>query len=165
MPLKRLSIALALAMILAACGGSDAEQAVGEAAAEQIDEEVSEEAMDDDMTEEAMDDDMTEEAMDDDMTDGHMPTTFTVTIENRSESTNLPTPLAPGAFAVHSAMDTLFAAGELDRGEGLEALAEDGDPNGLIDALTSQATVKAAAAFAVPDAASEAGPAAVPRRA
>jgi hypothetical protein len=67
--------------------------------------------------------------------------------------------LAPGVYAVHTAMDTLFAAGELDRDQGLEALAEDGDPGGLIDTLAGEPTVKEAAAFTVPEGAGEAGPA------
>jgi hypothetical protein len=151
--LKRFSLAMALAMFLAACGGSDAgEAAAGEPA-------TSEQAMDDNMTEEAMDDNMTEEAMDDDMTEGHTPAVFTVTIQNTSDTADLPTPLAPGLFAVHNATDAVFAEDEPDRGQGLEALAEDGDPTGLVASLEATTTVKDVAAFAVPDGATEAGPA------
>ena len=51
------------------------------------------------------------------------------------------TPLAPGAFIVHTSMETLFAEGVVDRGEGLEALAEDGDPSTLVASLGALATV------------------------
>ena len=169
MLLRRFSLVLALAMIMAACGGSDSgESAAGEPAMEQMDDSMSEEAMDDSMSEEAMDDDMSEEAMDDDMSEEamddsmsaeHTPTTFTVTIANVSDSAELATPLAPGVYAVHSAMDTLFAEGELDRGQGLEALAEDGDPTPLVEALSAETTVTEAAPFTVPEGAAEAGPA------
>ena len=157
---RRFSLALALAMIVAACGGSDAGETVaGEPATEQVDDNMSEEAMDDNMSEETMDDNMSEETMDDDMSAGHMPTAFTVTIQNTSDTAALPTPLAPGVYAVHNAMDALFAADEVDKGQGLEALAEDGDPNELLATLTGQTTVKEAAAFAVPEGAAEAAPA------
>ncbi len=182
MLLKKLSLALALAMVVAACGRSDAgETAVGEPAMEQTDDAMSDETMDDmsdetmdDMSEETMDDmsdetmddmseetmdDMSDEAMDDNMAAGHTPTSFTVTIRNTSDSAALATPLAPGVYAVHSAMDTLFAADQLDRGEGLEALAEDGDPSGLLAALGDQMGVKEAGAFSVPEGATEAAPA------
>ena len=63
------------------------------------------------------------------------PTTFRVTIENVSLDHTLITvrglcldvPLAPGVFVVHHGLNPLFTVGEPDRGQGLEALAEDGD--------------------------------------
>lgn len=97
--------------------------------------------------------------MDDDMTEAHPPTTFTVTIVNTSDSTDLATPLAPGVFAVHNPKDTLFAPGELDRAQGLEALAEDGDPDVLVTTLSRDATVRRIDTFSVPDGAAEPGPA------
>ncbi len=59
---------------------------------------------------------------------------FRLRIENLSNATTLMTsdgdsravPLSPGSFAVHEAPDPLFTAGEEDRGEGLERIAEDG---------------------------------------
>jgi hypothetical protein len=69
----------------------------------------------------------------------------------------LTSPLAPGAFAVHSAPSALFRAGMSDTGMGLEALAEDGDPSGLSAALASQSGVRVAGAFNTP--AGAAGPA------
>ena len=173
--LKKLWIGIAFALVLAACGGGDdgattQPPAEDEAMADEAmtDEEMSDEAMsDEEMSDEAMSDEemsdesMTDEEMSDEsMTDeGHSPTSFTVTITNVSDTAELETPLAPGAFAVHSAMDTLFVAGELDRGQGLEALAEDGDPSVLVAALEAESTVSSAGAFAIPDGAEEAGPA------
>lgn len=109
----------------------------------------------DEMSDDAMtDDEMTDNAM----SDGHMPTTFTVTITTNAD-TELPTPLAPGAYLVHTSMDTLFVEGQVDRGDGLEALAEDGDPGGLVTSLESVGTVSTTGVFATPDGAAEAGPA------
>ena len=59
-------------------------------------------------------------------------THFTVTIANDDDSN---TPLAPGAWVVHADGMPLFADGEADMGDGLEDLAEDGNPGPLADAL------------------------------
>lgn len=56
-------------------------------------------------------------------------------------------------------METLFAEGAIDRGEGLEALAEDGDPVGLAATLGALPTVSSADVFTTPDGAEAAGPA------
>ena len=61
--------------------------------------------------------------------------TFQVRIENVSADSDLPTPLAPGIWVLHSGAGPLFTSGEADRGYGLEALAEAGNPTILIDAL------------------------------
>jgi len=55
--------------------------------------------------------------------------TFTATIDNLT-GTDL-TPISPGVYAVFTGMNPLFKDGKADRGEGLEALAEDGDPSTL----------------------------------
>jgi hypothetical protein len=147
---KQLSIALALTLLLAACGGSDESDAAStasETTAAVADEEMSDEEMTD------------EEMTDEEMSDEHLPTTFTVTITNTSDDADLATPLAPGAFIVHTSMETLFADGTVDRGEGLEALAEDGDPSGLVASLGALSTVSTSAAFSNPDGGDEAGPA------
>ena len=136
---RRLSLAIALAIFLAACGGGD-DAATAAAADEMADETMT-------------DDDSMEE-----MSEEHMPTTFTVTITT-NEAAALPTPLAPGTYLVHTSMDTLFVENQVDRGEGLEALAEDGDPSGLVTSLSSVATVSTAGAFTNPDGGDEAGPA------
>ncbi len=74
-------------------------------------------------------------------------TNFTARIENVSTGTTLQpsdgsmqaVPMSPGVWVVHSAPAPLFTTGEADRGEGLEAIAEDGSPGGLGDIL-AQAT-------------------------
>ena len=65
-------------------------------------------------------------------------TRFTVNIANLDDST---TPLAPGVWAVHAEGAPLFAMGEMDRGEGLEDLAEDGNPGLLAEALVMESGV------------------------
>ena len=54
--------------------------------------------------------------------------TFRIRIQNIAPESETPTLLSPGAWVVHSESDPLFTNGEADRGEGLEMLAEDGDP-------------------------------------
>ena len=66
---------------------------------------------------------------------GHDGTDFTLTITNASENSATPTPLAPGVGVVHGSGEPLFTDGQPDRGDGLEALAEDGDPSGLVASL------------------------------
>ena len=56
---------------------------------------------------------------------------FLVRIENVSGDSDLPTPFAPGVWVLHSEPGPLFIEGEADKGYGLEALAEDGDPRDL----------------------------------
>jgi len=68
------------------------------------------------------------------VTIAHSGETFTVTIENLAASS---TPLAPGVFAVHADGNPLYDNGSADRGDGLEALAEDGDPSALAAALAA----------------------------
>ncbi len=72
--------------------------------------------------------------------------------------TGTTTPLAPGAFAAHTDEVSLFTLGQPDAGLGLEAIAEDGDPAGLADALGTLDQVSAAGAFAIPAGADEPGP-------
>lgn len=74
------------------------------------------------------------------------PTSWTARIENVGSGTTLtasdgsmhPVPLSPGVFVVHSNADPLFTAGQPDRGEGLEAIAEDGAAGGLGGALADR---------------------------
>ena len=80
------------------------------------------------------------------MLDATGPTTFRLRIENVSTSTTISTsdgmthaaPLAPGVWAVHSGADPFFTAGQPDRGEGLEGVAEDGAAAGLGDVLAGR---------------------------
>lgn len=62
---------------------------------------------------------------------------FTLRIDNISGDSALASPLAPGFYAVHSAGHALFDRGQADRGEGLEALAEDGNPAGLAEKFST----------------------------
>ena len=64
--------------------------------------------------------------------------TFRVRIQNISADGDPPTLFAPGAWVLHSESDPLFTNGETVRGEGLEALAEDGDPSTLVEDLLAR---------------------------
>jgi len=68
-------------------------------------------------------------------------------------------PLAPGAWAVHSSDVTpIFMTNESDLGEGLEDLAENGNPTSLAAALSSKTGVTSSGAFNTPSGASGPGP-------
>ncbi len=64
--------------------------------------------------------------------------TFRVRIQNISADSAPPTLFAPGVWVLHSESSPLFTSGEADRDEGLEALAEDGDPTALAAALLAK---------------------------
>lgn len=74
---------------------------------------------------------------------------FTVRVDNVSTTTTLMTsdnntqavPLAPGVWVVHTDPAPLFRPGTPDRHEGLEALAEDGNPAALGDTLASHSGI------------------------
>ncbi|MDX1660438.1 MAG: spondin domain-containing protein [Gemmatimonadota bacterium] len=66
-----------------------------------------------------------------------------------AERTGLTSPLAPGVFVVHDEPAPLFTTGQPDRGEGLEALAEDGVPSMLANSFTAD-EVGASGAFTTP---------------
>ena len=147
-------IGLILSFVLAACvpGAPNTEAGSNETMEEEsMDEDMSDEEMmeddmaDEDMAEEdMMEDDMSEEDMKEDdmseemkedemMEEDMMGAHFVVRIENVATDETLL--LAPGAFAVHTEPGVIFTSGEADRGSGLEALAEDGDPGALAEAL------------------------------
>ena len=65
------------------------------------------------------------------------PGVFTVTITNVSDSSDTPTPFAPGVYAVHSDPNVLFISGQPNLGNGLEALVEDGNPHEIHAAISS----------------------------
>ncbi len=68
-------------------------------------------------------------------------------------------PFAPGVFVVAaSGSMPLFVNGNPDLGEGLEALAEDGDPSGLAAALAGKAGVMSSGVFNTPVGAGGPGP-------
>ncbi|MEM8923221.1 MAG: spondin domain-containing protein [Actinomycetota bacterium] len=76
---------------------------------------------------------------------------FEVTISNDSQMALVPSPLAPGAYAAHTDAVAFFMRGEPDAGLGLEAIAEDGDPAALGEALaglTGTSTPLAPGAYA-----------------
>lgn len=78
------------------------------------------------------------------------PQAFMVAIENVTTD-EAPYHLAPGVFVVHSDGEPLFTEGEADRGEGLEPLAEDGNPGPLSQAI-------GATVFNTPDGSDMPGP-------
>jgi hypothetical protein len=75
-----------------------------------------------------------------------------------ASQSGLVTPFAPGVWAVHVANDPLFTAGQSDRGEGLEALAEDGNPADLNEALANRQGVIRSGVFNTPVGAAGPGP-------
>ncbi|UCF65615.1 MAG: spondin domain-containing protein, partial [bacterium] len=72
--------------------------------------------------------------------------------------TGLTNLLAPGVWVIHNAADPLFSADQPDRGEGLEALAEDGDPGMLSGSVVSRAGVLRQGVFNTPAGSSQPGP-------
>jgi hypothetical protein len=86
-------------------------------------------------------------------------TKFVVRIENTSDTTALPTPFAPGAYAVHASGKPLFQSGVSVAGQGLEKLAEDGNPKVLAAALETDPDASASGVFDTPEGADEPGPA------
>jgi hypothetical protein len=68
------------------------------------------------------------------------------------------TPLSPGVVVVHRSAEPLYTVGAIDRGRGLERIAEDGDPAELARNLTADASL-AVVAFDTPVGKSAPGPA------
>jgi len=62
-------------------------------------------------------------------------TMFTVTINNVSDTSTLPSPLAPGVWTIHGEQSKLFTTGA-SASAGMEKLAEDGDNSMMDDFLT-----------------------------
>ncbi|HET6342881.1 MAG TPA: spondin domain-containing protein [Gemmatimonadota bacterium] len=94
------------------------------------------------------------------------PQSFAVHIENvstpatlqLSDGTSAPAPTAPVLWVVHTSPDPIFTTGQADRGDGLEQLAEDGDPSVLAAALQGADGVVAGGFVNVPMGDAEAGP-------
>ncbi len=77
-----------------------------------------------------------------------------------TDNTGLVTPLSPGVWAVHDAgVNPLFDSGVADRGEGLEAIAEDGEPGALATVLSTAGGVNGSGVFNTPVGAAGPGPA------
>lgn len=107
-------------------------------------------------------------------------TQFTVRIENISDETEttldpsgeasgVPVVLSPGAYAVHTRGEPIFSGpgdsrfdilrdGEPERFNGLEEVAEDGNPGPLVTSLMETDPVASAGAFTTPVGASGPGP-------
>jgi hypothetical protein len=93
-------------------------------------------------------------------------TKFTVRIENTTKpdaftaSNGVKWSLAysPGMAVVHTDNAPIFSAGKKDRGKGLEAQSEDGDPSMLAKSLKGAKGVKSVAVFNKPVGASVPGP-------
>lgn len=94
------------------------------------------------------------------------PIHFTVRIQNISSGNVLklssggdaPFALSPGLWLVHTKDAPVFKSGEKDRGQGLEALAEDGNPMMLTMWLEHQKRAKSLGIFNTPVGASGPGP-------
>ncbi|WP_223883376.1 spondin domain-containing protein [Arenibacter lacus] len=75
------------------------------------------------------------------------------------ESTGLIIPLSPGVWAVHSmGVHPIYSSGNNDFGEGLEAVAEDGDPSMLLASLQGKTGVVSTQVFNIPTGATDPGP-------
>ncbi|MDA0746199.1 MAG: spondin domain-containing protein [bacterium] len=72
--------------------------------------------------------------------------------------TGITAPLAPGVWAVHRTPGILFRSGHPNSGQGLEALAEDGNPASLATSLAGRMDVASSGAFNTPVGASGPGP-------
>jgi hypothetical protein len=79
--------------------------------------------------------------------------------ETLATRTGLASPYAPGVYAISAESDVLFSADAADRGEGLEALAEDGDPSELFLSIAGNVAVTDLGKFDTPEGATDAGPA------
>jgi hypothetical protein len=94
-------------------------------------------------------------------------TMFTVRIENVSQGSVLksagggeaPFAIAPGLWIVHTSSNPLFKPGKIDKGEGLEQLAEDGNPEVVADDMLDESEVVMGGIFNTPVGASAPGPA------
>ena len=95
--------------------------------------------------------------------------TFTVRVENVSDRTgatldpstdasDVPNVLSPGAYAVHARGEPMFSHGDPERMNGLEEIAEDGDPSRMVATLEANRNVARAGAFTTPVGATMAGP-------
>jgi len=95
-----------------------------------------------------------------------MPTKFTVRIENitkpdaftASNGVKWSLGFSPGVAIVHTDKAPIFSAGKKDRGKGLEAQSEDGDPSMLAKSLENGKGIKSVAVFSTPVGASGPGP-------
>jgi len=95
-----------------------------------------------------------------------MATKFTVRIQNitkpdaftASNGEKWSLAFSPGAAVVHTEAAPIFTAGKKDRGQGLEAQSEDGDPSMLAKSLQSVKGIKSIVVFNTPIGAAGPGP-------
>ena len=66
-------------------------------------------------------------------------------------------PFSPGVWVVHTGTGPLFTTGQADRGDGLEGIAEDGDPSTLGTAIATQSEIQSSGVFNTPVGAGAAG--------
>lgn len=90
---------------------------------------------------------------------------FKVRIENistkdeftASNGTKWTLDFSPGVWLTHNSSDPLFTIGEKDRGQGIEAIAEDGNPTMLAKSLQNQSGVLSSGVFNTAVGAAKAG--------
>lgn len=76
-----------------------------------------------------------------------------------TDATGFVSPFAPGVYAVHSMdVNPIFTNGAGDKGQGLESLAEGGDPSALNTSLTGAMGISTNGVFNTPVGASAPGP-------
>lgn len=76
-----------------------------------------------------------------------------------SDGSKAPAPISPAAWAVHASGQPIFTDGYADRGKGLEAQAEDGNPANLAASLKSDTTLSSTGVVTIPVGDTAAGPA------
>lgn len=94
------------------------------------------------------------------------PTQFTIRLENTSKpdaftaanGTKWSLAFSPGTAVVHTEKSVIFTSGKKDRGQGLEAQSEDGDPSTLARSLAGAKGVKSVTVFNTPVNANAPGP-------
>src|SRR6266540_4134334 len=97
---------------------------------------------------------------------GDMPSKFMIRVENTTKpdaftaSNGLKWSLAfsPGVAVIHTDKAPIFTSGKKDRGKGLEAQSEDGDPSILAKSLEGSQGIKSVVVFNTPAGASAPGP-------
>ena len=97
---------------------------------------------------------------------GDQPVKFMIRIENvtqpdaftASDGVKWSLAFSPGLAVVHTAKAPVFTSGKKDRGKGLEAQSEDGNPDRLAKALQGAKGIKSVAVFNTPAGASAPGP-------
>ncbi|MCA9736396.1 MAG: spondin domain-containing protein [Gemmatimonadetes bacterium] len=78
--------------------------------------------------------------------------------DNLEERSGVTVPLSPGVWAVYQGDNPVFTVGSADADDGLEAVAEDGDPTALAAALGAATDVDASGTFTMPEGSATAGP-------